>query len=400
MKVLIIADALPMPDRNAADFRFFALLGMIAERHDAHFCAINRTRQAAAIGDGPLQRYVHLLRSGNVGILEDSISQALKRHQYGAVVFEWHFPARALIDTVRVAQPRARIIIDSVDVVFNRLEAKAHVTGAATDSASAKATKTSELAVYAAADVVITVSDADAAILHHCNPAIATITIPTVHPLQEPVSIPDAHACQLLFIGSFSRPGGETNIDGILYFCREILPVVVAAEPRVRLRIIGSNPPPEVLALASERIQVLGFVPETKPFLENSVVSIAPLRFGGGMKGKIGEAMSFALPVVTTSTGIEGFGLSPGVDALVGDTPQDFAAAVIRLLHDRAYLEQVRMAGYRFIRSRYSDDAIRARIHALLDGLKDYPIKPASLSSVWRLTARGIWDRHLAWRFK
>ena len=91
------------------------------------------------------------------------------------------------------------------------------------------------------------------------------------------------------------------------------------------------------------------------------------------MKGKIGEAMSHALPVVTTSTGIEGFGLQPGRDALVGDDATTFAAAVIRLLRDREYREQVRMAGYRFMREHYSDVAARERVRALLVNLEELP---------------------------
>jgi O-antigen biosynthesis protein len=76
-------------------------------------------------------------------------------------------------------------------------------------------------------------------------------------------------------------------------------------------------------------VEVTGYVPETAPYLRAAWVSIAPLRFGAGMKGKVGEAMSFGLPVVTTSVGAEGFGLTPGEHALVADDPDEFAQAVI-----------------------------------------------------------------------
>src|SRR5439155_6908400 len=134
-----------------------------------------------------------------------------------------------------------------------------------------------------------------------------------------------------------------------------------------------------------------GFVPETRPFLETSVISIAPLRFGGGMKGKIGEAMSYALPVVTTSTGIEGFDLTPGVHALVGDNPREFANAVTRLLRDRKYLEQVRMAGYGFIRELYSDIAVRKRVHAFFAQLESYPVKRTPIAPLLMRKAKNIW---------
>ena len=186
----------------------------------------------------------------------------------------------------------------------------------------------------------------------------------------------------------------------MVYFCAEILPLIIEAEPEARLRIIGGSPTGEIAALASHHVDVLGFVPDTKPFLESSVISVAPLRFGGGMKGKIGEAMSFALPVVTTSTGIEGFGLKPGTDALVGDNPRDFADATIRLLRDREYLEQVRMAGYGFIRDHYSDLAVSGRIDTLFGKLENYPVKRMAPASLWLRRAKEGWKRHVGWRLK
>jgi glycosyltransferase involved in cell wall biosynthesis len=184
------------------------------------------------------------------------------------------------------------------------------------------------------------------------------------------------------------------------YFCGEILPSVVAAVPDVSLRIIGSSPGPEITGLASSHVEVLGFVPETRPYLETSAISIAPLRFGGGMKGKIGEAMSFGLPVVTTSTGIEGFGLEPNVDALVADTPGEFADAVIRLLRDRDYLERVRMSGYRFIREHYSEAAVKTRVDTLFAKLDSLPLKRMALAPTLLRKAKESWERHVGWRLR
>ena len=400
MNVLVVADTFPTPDRNAADFRLSVLLGMVAEKHAVFYCALGEKRQDEAIGSEDIKRYRHALQARGVSVLDGGAKKALAARPYAAVVFEWYFPAQGLIEQVRVAQPGARIIVDSVDVVFNRLEAKARVTKSSDDVAKAAATKTAELAVYKETDIVITVTEADAAILHGENPRIATFTIPTIHPLQDPVPIPEKHNKQLVFIGSFARPGGETNADAMVYFCGEILPLIIAAEPEVRLRVIGGSATGEITALASRHVELLGFVPDTKPFLESSVISIAPLRFGGGMKGKIGEAMSFALPVVTTSTGIEGFGLKPGTDALVGDTPRDFADAVIRLLRDRKYLEQVRMAGYGFIRDHYSDIAVSRRVETLFATLESYPVKRMAPAPVWLRKAKESWERHVGWRFK
>jgi glycosyltransferase involved in cell wall biosynthesis len=399
VNVLVIADTIPAPDRTSADFRFSQMLGMLAEKHDVDYCALGEKRQGETLGHERVERYRDMLRARSIEVVDGNIGHALRSRKYEAVVFEWHFPAREQIGHVRLWQPQAHIIIDSVDVVFNRLEAKAGVTSASADIEKARVTKAIELLLYERADVVVTVTDADAAILQRENPGLATFTIPNIHPLQEPVPIAADHRHQLIFVGNFARPGGETNSDAMLYFCAEILPLILEADPSVKLRIIGGSPPPEVMALASPHVEVLGFVPDTKPFLETSAISIAPLRFGGGMKGKIGEAMSFALPVVTTSVGIEGFGLEPARDALVGDHPRDFADAVIRLLRDPRYLDNVRMAGYQFIRDHYSDVAVRQRVDDLFSQLDRYPIKRLPMTSLWIGKAKDAWSRHVRWRF-
>lgn len=399
MKILIIADTFPAPDRNSADFRFSKLIGMIGEEHEIFFCALGEKRQIEKMGAAQTARYQEAITNVGVHVTSAGIDRALRKHKYNAVIFEWYYTALALLQEVRLQQPQARIIVDSVDVVFNRLRAKAQITKANEDIARATQAERDELAIYAKSDLVITVTDADAEILHRKNPHLATFTIPNIHPLQEPITITANQSKRLIFIGSYARPGGETNIDAMHYFCGEILPLIIQVEPEAKLRIVGGPQITEISELASAHVEVLGFVPETKPILESSAISIAPLRFGGGMKGKIGEAMSFSLPVVTTSIGIEGFGLTPGTHALVGDTPQEFADAVIKLLHDPVLLEQVRMSGYKFIQDHYSDIVAQKRVHDLFNCLEEYPVNQLSLGTRLRGRLKNMWHRHIGWRF-
>lgn len=396
MNVLIIADAYPMPDRNSGDFRFFNLIGMIREEHSVFFLALDRNRQAQEIGSELTANYFALLESSGVRILQGGVGPALRSHDYDCVLFEWYFTAPRLINEVRAWQPNARIVIDAVDVAFNRFEAKARLTQKKEDLVHATTIRETELSVYGASDAIITVTDDDARILRREVPGAVTFTIPNIHPLQTLTEI-GANNTSLLFIGSFTH---EPNIDAVHYFCAEILPLIIEAEPEVKLRIVGNAPTADVLGLTSDHVEVLGFVPETKPFLKTSAISIAPLRFGGGMKGKIGEAMSHGLPVITTSAGIEGFGLTPGEQVLVGDTPREFADAVLRLLRDRALLDQVRKAGYQFIRDNYSDIAVKRRVHDLFARLDHFPIKRLPLGARVPGKLKSTWNKHVAWRFR
>lgn len=400
VRLLIVTDHWPMPDRNSADFRLTRLLHMLRDSYEVWLAVAGERAQRDRTGTEAVARYKRELEAAGIRNSGADIKVALRARPYLAVVFEWHFPAVAWLDAVRHEQPDTRVVIDSVDVVFHRLEAKARVTGRPEDIEHAAATRRVELDVYRRADLVITVTDADAAILRDALLGTATFTVPNIHPMHPPVQIDASCAPRLLFIGSYARPGGETNIDAMRWFCSEILPLVVAEEPEATLRIVGGPRIDEIASLASSRVEVLGFVPETQPYLSSSGISIAPLRFGGGMKGKIGEAMSFALPVVTTATGIEGFGLVPGREVLVGDTPRTFADHVLALLRDAHLRERIRMAGYAFIRDRYSDVAVKARVHELMASLGSLHVKRVSLASLAKYRGRQVWERHMGWRFK
>jgi sugar transferase (PEP-CTERM/EpsH1 system associated) len=127
------------------------------------------------------------------------------------------------------------------------------------------------------------------------------------------------------------------NADAVQYFCREILPLIRAAEPETTFTIVGRSPTPAVRRLAEDRgVEVTGRVEDVRPHLARSAVYVVPLRIGGGTRLKIFEAMSAGRAVVSTRIGAEGLPVEDGRHLLLADTPQDFARAVIRLLQDPA----------------------------------------------------------------
>ncbi|MBT9591245.1 MAG: glycosyltransferase [Thiobacillus sp.] len=396
-RILVVASEYPAPDRASGDVRFFSLLRMLSEAYEVSFCAIAQSRQVERLGVPDVQRYESDLKQLGVKVLQPGVARVLRVGSFDAVLFEFHYVARNFIEEVRIQQPGARIIVASVDVAFHRLLSKAKVTGNKADHDHALREKASELAVYRSADVVVTVTQEDANILLKEDPSLSTWVIPNIHTLHEPVKLTLENANRLVFVGSFIH---EPNVDAIRYFCSDVLPLIAEAVSEVHMRIIGNAPPPEIVRLASGRVEVLGYVPETKPFLETSAVSIAPLRFGAGMKGKIGEAMSFGLPVVTTTVGVEGFGLTPGKDVLVGDTPEAFAQAVVSLLRDKALWAKVGASGFEFIRDNYSEPIVRRAVYRLFDGVCAYPVKRIKTLHLLRRKLAELVERHLSWRMK
>jgi glycosyltransferase involved in cell wall biosynthesis len=333
------------------------------------------------IGAAGVEAYRQAVADMGVIIEEDAIESILKQKTFDFIFFEFYVAARRHLHKVRFWQPDARIIVDTVDVHFRRLFSQASVTGNRADFAKARRMKKREISTYKAADILLTVTEDDRTELLKQDGSWRVKIVPNIHEIQ-PLCESSFGTNSLIFIGGFSH---IPNTDAVLYFCKDILPLLNKRFPDIKVTIVGSSPPPQIVELSSDQINVVGFVPDTKPYLLSSSISIAPLRFGAGMKGKIGEAMAHGVPVVTTSVGIEGFGLTPGENVLVGNSPAEFAAAVSRLMEDRASYENVRRNGWQFIKSRYSYEVVNTVIHEMLESVKDCSVKRIGMLQWFRM---------------
>jgi glycosyltransferase involved in cell wall biosynthesis len=165
-----------------------------------------------------------------------------------------------------------------------------------------------------------------------------------------------------LFIGGFQH---RPNIDAVLFFLKEIYPLVSEHLRDAKFYIIGEKAPPEIVALATERIIVTGLQTDVRPFFDSVKLSVAPLRFGAGVKGKINQSMAFGVPVVATSLAVEGTALSDREEILVADEPEDFARALIELYESEELWERLSENGIRKTRALYSTDAARKKLEFL-----------------------------------
>ena len=391
MRILTVSYDVPRPDQSSGELRFFTLLSLLARQHVLHF--YTSAQQATPERDAAVKKLNLLGISVETGKFED----LLRRIRFDVVCVEFYNVADNLIDYVRAWQPSARFIVDSVDVHFHRLRSKAHLTGLAEDYKSAEIVRDSELGVYSKADLVLTVSELDSQILRDEGLKSELSVIPNIHEMHPFVSHIRSDRLELIFIGSYSHP---PNIDAMLYFCHEIMPILRRSVSRLRLRIVGSSPTEDVKSLAAQDIEVVGFVPETTSYLLTSDVSIAPLLFGGGIKGKIGEAQAHGLPVVTTSIGAEGFGFKVGVDVLVADTPQVFADSIAVLWQDQHLNERIRKSGWEYIDQRYSVRAVAELIPPIFERLSLSVPKPMSHIKRTKIIAGSYLDKHVLWRIK
>jgi glycosyltransferase involved in cell wall biosynthesis len=127
------------------------------------------------------------------------------------------------------------------------------------------------------------------------------------------------------------------NVDGMVWFCKEILPRVRSEIPLAHLVIVGQKPSAAVDSLRTRPgVEVTGAVPDIRPFVADAAVYVVPLRMGSGTRLKVLEAMAMGKAIVSTRRGVEGIDVVPGRDVLIADSPVDFARQVVGLLRDPA----------------------------------------------------------------
>jgi len=160
------------------------------------------------------------------------------------------------------------------------------------------------------------------------------------------------------------------NADGIRWFFNEVFPLVREQVPNATLTIIGKNPPQDFIELAERNpgiIKVTGYVDDLRPYLEESALMVVPVRAGGGMRVRILEAFAYAMPVVTTTVGLEGIHGMPDHDVIVADTPADFANRTAELLENASLQEKLSTNGRELATSKYDWQAVLAAMRPIYE---------------------------------
>jgi O-antigen biosynthesis protein len=287
------------------------------------------------------------------------------------------------VAALRTFAPQALLAYDTVDLHFVRetrhaeVERESDGDTAAALAARARAFRELELSLVRSCDVSLVVTGAERAELEAEVPGARVVVLPNAHEVGGPADGPDGRA-GLLFVGSFEH---EPNADAVRWLVERVMPMVWREEPGLCVTVVGTKPPPAVSRLASPRVRIAGWVEDLEPLLAEARASVAPLRYGAGMKGKVTQALSVGLPVVTTTIGAEGLGLVDGEHALVADDPGGFAQRILKVVRDDALWRVLSEAGRDVVRRTASDVVLRERLEELLamehDRADAAPLSPA-----------------------
>ncbi len=293
-----------------------------------------------------------------------SIEAHLRKHgpNYDAVMLCRPYVADAHIDAVRKHCPKATVIFDTEDLHFIREQRHAELEKNQELDQRAAATKKQELLVAAKADYTIVVNPLERDVLLAENPAL---NVAVIQPPREiyGTDVPFDDRNGIVFIGGFQH---TPNVDAALYFVKDILPHVRARLGNVKFYVIGSRPTEAILSLASENIIVTGYVSDLEPYFKRCRVSVAPIRYGAGIKCKILTSLSHGVPVVATSLACEGMGLEHGNEVLIADEPEDFAEELEALYSHRELWQRISKNGLDAMQRQYSFEAARETFKRLL----------------------------------
>lgn len=355
-RILVVDHYAPTFDMDSGSLRMYSLLKIMVDLgHKVVFWPHNRAFD---------ERYTSALqRLGIEAIYGDlSFESYMKLHgQYFDVIILSR-PNIAIHYAYAAKKfSKARIIYDTVDLHFLREERKAKVEGGSLDEC--RRWKDLEFFLAHLADDVLVVSPVEKEILEQYGFKDKVSVVPNIHSPAE-CNTPFAQREGMMFIGGFTHLPNE---DAVVWFVERILPLIRRQLPTVSFLIVGSNPPKKVKALASSGIIVTGYVPDAGPYFEKARVFVSPLRYGAGLKGKLGQSFAYGLPVVTTSIGAEGFALTDGRDAFVADTEEEFAEKVTTVYQDENLWETFSRNGRALVEQNFSPEAVKEKVKALLD---------------------------------
>jgi hypothetical protein len=269
------------------------------------------------------------------------------------------------VPALRALSPRTRIAVDSVDVHFLRMRRAAEVAGDQLGLARAERERVQELSVYAAADVVLAVTEDERALLAGLLPGTDVQVLGNVHRLADAVA-PLAGRRGALFVGSY---GHAPNADAVRWLCADVMPLLQAGAYAGPVVVAGSGMPDDLARLAAAAgAEPRGFLPSVDDELAVRRISIAPLRFGAGLKGKVGESLAAGVPVVATTIAAEGFD-RPERGMLIADSAAGFAAAIERLSSDDELWARLSQGGRELVAETLGTTACEAALERILAAL-------------------------------
>jgi sugar transferase (PEP-CTERM/EpsH1 system associated) len=409
-RILLLTPQFPYPPHQGTTIRNYNLIAGLAERHEVHLLSfgdpaeststpLHRLCSSVEVIRPPQRSMRHRLRGLVLSTLPDMalrlpsadfqalLDRTLDRVRPDVLEVEGIEMAQYLLQAAerRGEASLPLLVFDDHNAEYV-LQQRAFETdarslhprrwiGAAYSLVQWRRLRRYERRACRAADRVVAVSEADAQALRRLVPGLEPVVVPNGVDMafySEPVPALDVRPGQkygdrggpgLVFTGKMDfRP----NVDAVLWFARHVLPLVRRNVPDAHFWVVGRDPHPRLAPLAGDpAVTLTGWVPDVRPYISAAAVYVVPLRIGGGTRLKVLEAMAMGKAIVSTALGCEGFDVVRGREVVLGDTPGEFAAAVVELLRDPGQRERLGHAAHDYARARYDWPVIVPQLEAV-----------------------------------
>ena len=364
VSIVVIDQAIPTPLEDSGSMRCVEMLRhFIASGHRVLFIPQNGFMSAHSV---PLQR---------LGIRVFPSIEYMQAHEGIVPTAVMVIRPETMLDMflkVRLAFPNTPLLYDSVDVHFKRFEA---LVNAGDEYAVHKVDTYKHMERFACsvADLVIAVSLDEEIVLQEELGAGRTCTVPNIHHARH-VAPPLSGRRHYVFVGGFNH---TPNIAAATRLAYDILPRARKLDPQLEILIVGSHPPNEILALDGlPGVRVVGYVEDIVGLLDSAVGLVAPLTWGAGLKGKVTQALSIGLPVITNEIGIQGINGRRDVDYIHAESDIDFAAEMVKLQRDDNLWAELSKNGMALAQRQFSVKAAMAGIDGFLESVQVRPVAP------------------------
>ncbi len=357
-RVLVIEERVPMPNQDSGSRRMFEMLLLLRDLGLAVTLVPNDGHSQGSYSTDLQQAGIEVLygpldRRGLLLELAPGLDLAILSRPDAA--WPWH-------PLIQEMSPSTKFIYDTVDLHFVREGRRAQLEGDPAVARAAGRYHEMELFLARTADATFVVSEEERQVLLAEQPGLQVHVVPNIHREEDP-GRPFEEREGLLFVGSFPH---LPNRDAAHWLVEEIMPLVRQQDSSIPTYIVGSHPTEDILALASEDVRVLGWVPDLRDLYARARLSVAPLRYGAGVKGKVGESLAYGLPVVTTPLGAEGMGLEHERDVLVAEGADAFSVEIVRAYHDAELWRRLALNGRCSVARGSSPTAVRSLLAGVL----------------------------------
>ena len=362
LHVLVIHEFLPHADRHGADLQWAQMLAELrAQGHSVTHIARSDVRReryeqdVTRLGIRVLTPDAERMRyAGLDAPAEWRLEDLLRRERFDlAILTHWFWNAISVpehyVEDIRRWSPGTFIAVLTDDQHGLREKQMADITHRWNDYERVADFTTREMEVYRRADCVLTISDDDARAFRDVEPTLRTARMPMIAEIA-PEGPTFEEREGLMFLANFDNPA---NSDAATWFLSEIWPRVRRELAHAELALVGNGLPDDPRFHGPGIVRV-GFAPNLEPEFAKRRVAVSPVRFGTGIKTKNLLALAHAVPLVTTKVGADGMNLVDGDSALIADTAEEFAAAVVRAHNDAPLWLHLSTHGRRHIAAEFS----------------------------------------------